>query len=211
MSIEALRREILSSAEKERERIIREAKEEAEKIVREANEKALKIVERKRSQIESSLKSRMEVALAVKRLEGKRLVYEEVMKLFEETRREAEKRLEEVKKADRYKEIVLRFISRGIESIGGKEFKVFYSPSDKEFFDGYSKVLLKDLRNKYGDDLKIEFIEFGEKFMGGVIVSDPSSQIFYVSTFDGRLKNVFEEKLDVILNILRGGEAVETG
>ena len=211
MSIEALRREIISSAEKEKEKILNEAKAEAERIVEEANDKALKIIERKRSQIESQLKSRMEVSIAVRRLEGKRKVYEEIMSLIEMVRNETEKRLEQIRSSNEYLDIIVRFISRGVESLGTKKVKVYYSPLDKEFFEKNSDRIAKILKDKFGGELEISFLEFSERFSGGVIISDNTESTFYVSTFDGRMKNVFEEKLDMILNILKGGGVDEAG
>ncbi len=205
MSIEALRKEILSAAEKEREKILNEAKSEAQKIVEEANERALRIVERKRQQIESELRSRREVVLAVKRLEGKRLVYEQIMKLIEEVRNEANKRLVEIKGSSEYLDIISKFIVKGLKELGVKEAKVFYSIGDEELFKNSSKQIVEQVSKRYGDKVKLEFVNSGENFLGGVILSDLDEKVFYISTFDGKLQSIFEERLDEILNILRGG------
>ncbi len=205
MSIEALRKEILSAAEKEREKILNEAKSEAQKIVEEANEKALRIVERKRQQIESELRNRREVVLAVKRLEGKRLVYEQIMKLIEEVRNEANKRLVQIKGSSEYLDIISKFIVKGLKELGVKEAKVFYSIGDEELFKNSSKQIVEQVSKRYGDKVKLEFVNSGENFLGGVILSDLDEKVFYISTFDGKLQSIFEERLDEILNILRGG------
>jgi len=205
MSIEALRREIISSAEKEREEILNEARKEAEKIINDAKEKAIKIVERKRAHIESQLKNKMEVAMAVKRLEGKRMVYEEIMKLFDEVRQRALAKLSELRNSGEYLNVVVKYIHKGVDSLNTTALRVYYPPDDEDFFKKNEGKIVKEVSKLVGKDIKIDFVKSDERFLGGVIIADSKDQVFYVSTFDGKLKSVFEDKLDVILNILRGG------
>ena len=205
MSIEALKKEIISSAEKEKEKIISEAKAEAQKILEEANERALRIIERKRAQIESELRNRKEVAVAVKRLEGKRMVYEQIMKLLDEVREKSLEKIRAIKDSDEYVDIISKYIVEGLKDLNIEEAKVLYSSSDADFFKKNSKKITEQVSKLYGKKVKLEFSDSGENFLGGVIVSDVDEKVLYVSTFDGRLNALFEERLDEILNILRGG------
>ncbi len=205
MSIEALKKEIISSAEKEKERIISEAKAEAQKILEEANERALRIIERKRAQIESELRNKKEVAVAVKRLEGKRMVYEQIMKLLDEVREKSLEKIRDIKNSDEYIDIISKYIVEGLKDLNLVEAKVLYSSSDADFFKENSKKISEKVSKLFGKKVKLEFEDSGENFLGGVIVSDFDEKVFYVSTFDGRLNSLFEERLDEILNILRGG------
>lgn len=205
MSIEALRKEIISSAEKEKDKIISEAKAEAQKIIDEANERALRIVERKRAQILSDLKNRKEVAIAVKRIEGKRMVYEQIMKLLEEVREKSLEKIMAIKNSDEYIDIISRYIAEGLKNLNIEKAKILYSSLDEEFFKKNSKIVIEKVSKLYGKKVELEFLDSGENFLGGVIVSDMDEKVFYVSTFDGRLNILFEEHLDEILNILRGG------
>ncbi|HIE36669.1 TPA: hypothetical protein EYP83_00750 [Candidatus Geothermarchaeota archaeon] len=204
MSIEALRREILSTAEKEKIRILNDAEIEAKKIVDEANEKALSIIERKRAYIESELKNRREVAIAVKRLEGRRMVYEQLIKLLDEVRQGVLRELNKLRNSDDYLDIISRYIVEGLKELNIFEAKVLFSSLDKEFFDRNSKKITNNVIKMVGRDVKLDFIDSGQNFLGGVIVCDKEENTFYVSTFDGRLNRIFEERLDEILNILRG-------
>lgn len=204
MSIEALRREILSSAEKEKIRILSEAEAEAKKIIDEANERALGIIERKRAYIESELRNKREVALAIKRLEGRRIVYEQVIKLLDEVRDGVLRELRELRSNDKYIDTISKYIVVGLRDLNIFEAKVLFSSLDKEFFDRNSIKINDKVAEIVGNDVKLNFIDSGYNFLGGVIVCDMEENIFYVSTFDGRLNLLFEERLDEILNILRG-------
>ncbi len=200
MSFEALRKEIIESAEKEAEAILAEAREKAEKILREAEERAAAIKSRKRAEVESQLKTKMEVAKAVKRLEGKRLVYSKIMELINMVEDKSIEKLKSLRNnPSEYASIWKRFVEKGLSELGVDEAKIFYSSDDADFIN--SKELKSALKG-----FNLEFVDSGERFLGGFIMSDPDEKVFYIATFDGRLREVMDKDLYVILNILRGEE-----
>ncbi len=202
MSLEALRKEIISSAESEAEKILSEARAKAEEILREAEERATAIVERKRQEIEARMKAALEVSIAVKRLEGKKMVYTKIMELLDKVRMESRSRLEALKNSPEYAEFWKRFLARGVEELGVKKVKVFYSTLDSEFISKNGGDIASSLK-----DVEVEFVDSGERFLGGFVMSDEDEKVFYVATFDGRLNDVFEKELYEVMEILRGGKA----
>jgi len=201
MSLEALRKEIISSAESEAERILAEARAKAEEMIKEAEERATVIIERKRQEIEARMKAALEVSIAVKRLEGKKMVYTKIMELLERVRLESRSRLEGLKNTPEYIDYWKRFLARGVEELGVNRVKVFYSSLDSEFVSKKGGEIASSL-----GDVEVEFVDSGERFLGGFIMSDMDEKVFYVATFDGRLNDVFEKELYEVMEILRGGK-----
>jgi len=200
MSFEALRREILESAEKEANRILEEARSKAEKILKEAEDKAEAIKRRKRSDVEARLRNNMEVALAVKRLEGKRLVYMKIMELLRMVEEASVERLDDIRRdRSRYLPVIKNFIEKGFSELGVERAKMFYSIEDEDLIKSVDfKEAVK------GFDLTL--VNSGERFFGGIIMSDVDEKVFYIATFEGRLREVMDRDLHIILDILRGDD-----
>jgi len=205
MSLEALKREILGSANKRREEIIKEAREEAESIINEAKAKAEKIVSSKRESVIKELNEKKRAATAVARLEGRRKVSmakaEVVSKAFEEARRW----LTELKKTKRYIDVISNYIREALENLGVDEANIRVSKEDYDFIKSSFKDIESRVASNLGKKIKLKLLDDHVDILGGVVVSDVDDIQYYINTFDSRINRVYEEDLDRIMEILFGG------
>jgi len=206
MSLEALKNEILKSANSRKEEILKEAREKAEKIIEDAKEKAEKIVARKRESVIKNLSEKKKAALAVTRLEGKKKVMMkkgEIVKLvFDEVR----KKLSTFKKEEpkRYVDVITSYIIESLEGWSVDEINIRVSKEDYDLIKKNLKKISDKVSDRVGRKIVINLLDEPVDILGGVVVSDKEDKVFYTNTFDSRLIRLYEEERDEVLNILFG-------
>lgn len=206
MSLEALKNEILKSANSRKEEILKEAREKAEKIIEDAKEKAEKIVARKRESVIKNLSEKKKAALAVTRLEGKKKVMMkkgEIVKLvFDEVR----KKLSTFKKEEpkRYVDVITSYIIESLEGWSVDEVNIRVSKEDYDLIKKNLKKISDKVSDRVGRKIVINLLDEPVDILGGVVVSDKEDKVFYTNTFDSRLIRLYEEERDEVLNILFG-------
>jgi len=206
MSLEALKNEILKSANSRKEEILKEAREKAEKIIEDAKEKAEKIVARKRESVIKNLSEKKKAALAVTRLEGKKKVMmkkDEIVKLvFDEVR----KKLLTFKKEEpkKYVDVITGYIIESLEGWSVDEINIRVSKEDYGLIKKNLKKISDKVSDKVGRKIVINLLDEPVDVSGGVVISDKEDKVFYTNTFDSRLIRLYEEERDEVLNILFG-------
>jgi len=204
MSLEALKQEILKSAEVRRKEILEEAESEAEKIIAEAKAHAERIIEKKRESIVKDLMEKRKAAYAVARLEGKKKIMskrdEIVRKAFEEARR----KLIELKDSDKYLEILSKYIIEAIKELNIYKANLRVSRDDYDLISRNLVILEKKISREIKKKISLKLLREPVNIIGGVVISDEGDKIFYTNSFDSRLKRVYDEERDEILKILFG-------
>jgi len=192
MSLEKLKEEVVSQAEKQAKTVMQEAEREQEKILDEAKARAKELIEQKKTlgrmqAKEVSVELRASAMLQAKRIESE--AREEVVeKVFQEVKSE----LEEAAKGGSYEKIFDSLVKQAIKALGEKEFVLKCNARDKK------------LASKYGQ------VAAAIDAIGGVAVAKTDGSIQINNTFEALLEENEEKIKQKAFEELFGKESQKT-
>lgn len=188
MSIEELRKTVLSKAKKEAEEIVKQAMEEASRITEEAMKKKKEIVEQEKRKIYDTLKP--EVRIDEAKIQGKKIVLDVKREAIEEIYKAIEKRLNELTPEERKRSLenllreALKELFESIENPTG--IKLLVAPPDVEVAE---QILREKLQISQAE------VRAYEGITGGVIVMCCNDEIRIDNSHEARLKIAMERYL----------------
>ncbi len=177
MTLEKLKQEVLSQAERQAKAVIAEAEREEEQILGEARAKAKAIVDEKQKLGEAQARETAVELKASALLQAKRMESEAKEEVVENVLNQVRRELQEISKSKRaYEKIFETLAKQAIRALGEKEFVLKVNAKDKK------------LASKYGR------IAGSIDTIGGVIAAKADGTIQINNTFEALLEEN-EEKL----------------
>lgn len=203
MSSETLKQEIRRTAAQNAEKVLADAKAEAARILAEAESQARAITERRVNESQKLLDQGERSEVAKARVEGARNLSTAEARVVEDAFREAESRVSSLPSSDpgRYKSVLTRFIEEAREQLGGATLVVVARGQDRELVNEVLRGLPRG-----GDLPECTMSADSLEARGGVIVHTEDMRVYYVNTFDSRLRRAREElRAKVVAAMFEGG------
>ncbi|HUW49033.1 MAG TPA: V-type ATP synthase subunit E family protein [Patescibacteria group bacterium] len=202
-STEAIRKRIISEAEKIGQEVVEEAKSKAAEILNEAGKRADEMKKSELEQIKKQMKNRSMQDLAEKTVAYHRRVQSQKSQIIDEAFEKArEKTLQYVKKTE-YLETLKDLIVESAVGLGGGKLYVSVNQADrKKATDDLMKKLSKVVQKKTGNETELILDNDSLKAVGGAVVSTFDRQASIDNTFEARLERVIENakaELEAIL------------
>lgn len=200
--IRALRREILSKAQRQANALIEEAKEEGEAARRQAEEKAQAIREeilREAQEEAASIKQRI---VSTAQLEAQRMLLAKREELISRVFAEARKRLASVRRSNAYPDVLRQLILEAAIGLGGGELIVWANEEDMALL---SDDFLAQVAQELGPGTTLKRGESPVDIDGGVIVGRADGRMRYDNSFAARLERWKDELRSEVYRILTEG------
>ncbi|HID43497.1 MAG TPA: V-type ATP synthase subunit E [Archaeoglobaceae archaeon] len=185
MALEVVVEEIQKRGSEQAKEILDNAKAEAEKITGEAKEKANEILKKGRNEGESEAERLKRQEISSLNLEMKRLLLNKRKEIIEEVYSIVEERVKSMS-ADEKKRLLNTLITKNAE-----EGSVVYSNKDDEPI--VKEIISENV--KYGGNIEC---------IGGVIIESLGGTVRLNLTFDGMLKQLYEQKMGEVSKMLFG-------
>ncbi len=202
-STEAIRKRIISEAEKTGQEIIEAAKSKAAKILDEAREKADEMKKSELEQIKEQLRSGSRRDLAEKKVTYHRLAQSQKSQIIDDVFEKARETLLQYAKSDAYLEILENLIAESAADLGGGKLCVSVNLADrKRTGDSSMKKLSKMVHEKTGKDTELVLNKESLRKAGGALVSTFDGQASVDNTFEARLERVKENATAELETIL---------
>jgi V/A-type H+-transporting ATPase subunit E len=202
-STEAIRRKILSDAEKEAERLRAEARDKATEILNAAKERAKELreaeLERRKKHIDETFRQR----IAETKVDYHRRIQSFKARLIDDTFDKAREQLQKYVKKPAYPEILNNLIIEAGATLGGGELLVKLNETDKKrMTKAILKKLSKEIEDRTKTKTRIVLDEKTVKAIGGAVVSTADQKATIDNTFEARLERIKEEAKPELETIL---------
>lgn len=175
MTLEKLKEEVLSQAEKQAKSVLSEAEREEEKILEEAKGKAKTLVSEKQKLGETQAKEMGVELRASALLQAKRMESEAKEEAVQNVVSEIKEELEKISKSSSYDKIFDSLVKQAIRELHDKDFVLKVNSRDKKLASKYGKVA--------------ETVDT----IGGAIVAKADGTIQINATFEALLEEKEEE------------------
>ncbi len=189
-SEEAIVEKILEDAQKQAKRILDGAERTAESQRKKADSEASKIREQTLDQAKVKAEMLRAKEIATARLEAKRILLDAREGIIRKAFAAIERELARLRKANEYRETLLRLALEAIAAVGGKQVKLVVSKEDEALVDeGFMTELEQRIAggsSRAGVEIDLEVAQNLED--GGCIATSPDGRI----VFDNTLKRRFE-------------------
>jgi V/A-type H+-transporting ATPase subunit E len=178
-TVDLLSQAVTKKAEEEARDILAKAKKQAEGIIKKAEVEAKVRFEQNLSRLKEEKYLEARNITSTAELKAKRLLLTEKETLVTEILEEAKKRLLNVKKQARYKQILLNLIEDGLKELRGERFKIMLSDSDKTRLNNED---LQTITKKTGKMLTLS--EEKTAILGGCVVMREDGHLLYDNSFE---------------------------
>lgn len=198
-SVDSLGQIVLNESKDKMEWIIRSAEETEKKILEDAESRAKENAEKIVLNGRQLGEKEKQKILSTAEMQAKKVVLNSKEALIKKTFLKAREEFNELKKTEKYKDILIKQIISSILELEGKEFTV-------EVYEGEGLKLTKELVQRMGKEtkrrgLKLTLNEVSED-LGGVIVREKEGKVSVDNTFDSildRKRNDIRVRISEIL------------
>jgi vacuolar-type H+-ATPase subunit E/Vma4 len=202
-STEAIRRKIISDAEKKSQELIERAKNQAEEVLNTAKKRAEEMKREELDRIEKHIKERSVQDLAEKKVAHHRRLQAFKSQIIDDTFEKAKEELRKHVLKPKYFETLKGLIIEPGVSLGGGKLTVRLNETDsKKMSKGVLRKLSAAIKKRTGSVTEVVLDENSIKAMGGVVVAAPDQNASIDNTLEARIERLKEEakaELEAIL------------
>lgn len=202
-STEAIRKKIISEAEKTGQNIIEEAKSKAAELLAEARKKADEMKKSELEQIGEQMKNRSMQDLAEKKVAYHRRLQSQKSQIIDEVFDKAREKVLQYVRNIEYLVALKDMIMESVVALGGGKLRVSVNEADRrKVTEDLMKKLSKAIQKETGNETELILDDAPLKTIGGVVVSTFDEQASIDNTFETRLERVKENakaELEAIL------------